>query len=118
MDRDPGEGYTERPDDGTRPVSRSGTRATYWLRYLGDTGEGLGSVDATRSASGIGQRAVLAGAVVTDRVGADELGADRDLHGLTDDGDLHLAATEIRSGPVASAGKADVPAAIDLASYG
>ena len=36
---------------------------------------------------------MLAGAVVTDRVGTDELFPDRDLDGVTHDRDLHLAST-------------------------
>ena len=44
------------------------------------------------SAAGVGEGAVFAGAVVADLVAADELLADGDLDGVTDDGDLHLAA--------------------------
>ena len=99
-------------------MSRSGTRATYWLRYLGDTlRRGLGGVDATWSASQIGERAVLAGAVVTDRMRPDELVADRDLHALTDHRHLHLATPELGPGAVAGAGEADVAAAVDLAGH-
>jgi hypothetical protein len=46
--------------------------------------QGLGGIDAGVASIGVGERAVLAGAVATYRVGADELGADRDLHGLAD----------------------------------
>ena len=44
---------------------------------------------------------MFAGAVVADLVAADELLADRDLDGVTDDGDLDLAAAELRPDPVA-----------------
>jgi hypothetical protein len=47
---------------------------------------------------------VLTGAVVLDRVAADELGADGDLH----HGDLHLAAAVLAAGPIVRAGEADV----------
>jgi len=78
---------------------------------------GLGGIDAAWSASRIGERAVLAGAVVTYRVGADELVPDGDLHRLPHDCDLHLAAPELGPGAVVGAGEADVAAAVDLASH-
>ena len=40
----------------------------------------------------VGQGAVLAGAVVADRMFVDGFGADADLDGVADDGDLHLTA--------------------------
>ena len=49
---------------------------------------------------------MLAGAVVADRVAADELLADGDLDGVADDGDLDLAAAELVADPVAGAGEA------------
>jgi hypothetical protein len=68
-----------------------------------------------RPTAGIGERTVLAGAVVTDRVAADELGSDRDLDRLADHRDLDLAAPELGSDPIAGSGEADTAAGVDLA---
>ena len=42
------------------------------------------------AAAGIGEGAVLTGAVVLGPMAADQLLADGDLDGVADDGDLHL----------------------------
>ena len=46
-----------------------------------------GGVGAAGAAAGVGEGAVFAGAVVFDGMAADELLADRDLDGVTDNGD-------------------------------
>ena len=53
---------------------------------------------------------------MVDGVGADEFLSDRDLHGLTHDRNLHLAAAVLGSDPIAGAGEADAARRIDLAS--
>lgn len=58
---------------------------------------------------------MLAGAVVTDRVTADELFADRDLHVVTDDSDLDLPTPKCVPGPIVRAGEAHVARGVDLA---
>src|SRR5215217_2200371 len=70
-----------------------------------------------RSPAGVGQGAVLWGAVVLHAVGADELVADADLDGVTDDGDLHLAAPVLGADPVVGAGEAHVAGGVDLAGH-
>jgi hypothetical protein len=74
-----------------------------------------GGVDAPWAAAGVGQGAVLSGAVMPDGVGADELFADGDLHDLADDGDLDLAAPVLVAYPVVGAGEADVARRVDFA---
>jgi hypothetical protein len=69
---------------------------------------GSGSVDPARATPGIGEGAVLAGAVVADRVGADEFLTDGDLHRPLDDSDLDLAATELVADPIRGAGEAHI----------
>jgi hypothetical protein len=55
-------------------------------------------------AAGVGERAVLAGAVVAYRGGADELGADGDFDRLADD--LHLRAAELGPDQIAGSREA------------
>ena len=85
-----------------RAMSSPGTRLTLWPRYLADRSNPSGGVDAVGSAAGVGEGAVFAGAVVLDPVAADQLLADGDLDGVTDDGDLDLAAPIARSRPGSS----------------
>lgn len=60
---------------------------------------------------------MLAGAVVLDRMGPDELFADGDLDGVTDDRDLHLAAPVLAADAVAGGGEAHVARRVDLAGH-
>lgn len=58
-----------------------------------------------RSATGVGESAVFAGAVVAGFVAADELLTDRDLDRVTNDSDLDLPASIGAADPVARTGK-------------
>ena len=53
-------------------------------------------VDSVGSAGGVGEGAVLAGGVMTDRMGADHFAFERDLDLVVDDGDLDLLARGTR----------------------
>ena len=46
---------------------------------------------AAGTAAGVGEGTVVAGAVLSDGAGADDLFPDRDLDGVAHDGDLDLA---------------------------
>ena len=93
-------------------------------RYVPDTscsvptrhsvGGFLGGVGSSGTAAGVGEGTVLAGAVVTDRVGTDELFPDRDLDGVTHDRDLHLTSTVFHTDVVVLRGEAHVPGRIHL----
>ena len=74
-----------------------------------------GGVDAVRSATGVSEGAVLSGAVVADLVGADELVADADLDGVTDDRDLDLPAPVLGADVVVGAGETHAAGGVDLA---
>ena len=67
-----------------------------------------------RATAGVGEGAVLTGAVVLGAVATDELLADRDLDGVTDDGDLHLTAPIGVADAVVGAGEAHVAGRVDL----
>ena len=69
------------------------------------------------STAGVGEGAVLAGAVVFDAVGADELVADADLDGLADDRDLNLAAPMFGAYPIVGAGEAHIARRVDFAGH-
>src|SRR5881394_2203402 len=81
-------------------------------------GEGLGGVDAVGPAAGVGEGAVLAGAVVTDGVRANDLAAGGDLDHVSKDRDLDLPSSMLASDFVAGASEADRPTGVDLASDG
>ena len=72
-------------------------------------------VDAVGSAGGVGEGAVLAGGVVTDRMGADHGAFERDLDLVVDDGDLDLLASIRAADAIAGGGEADRPSRVDLA---
>ena len=70
------------------------------------------------SAAGVGEGAVLSGAVVADRMHADDLATGGDLDDVADDRDLHLAAAMFAPDFVVGPGEADRPARVDLAGHG
>ena len=69
------------------------------------SGEGLGGVAAGGSAAGVGERAVFAGTVVTDRVHTKDLTTGGDLDAVTDDRNLDLAAGVTHADFVVRAGE-------------
>lgn len=79
-----------RPD--VKPRYPHDTLAPVPARHIS---RGLCRVAAAGPTAGVGQSAVLAGAIVAHRVGADQLAADADLDGVADDGHLDLAAAEL-----------------------
>lgn len=69
--------------------------------------KGSGGVDAVGPAAGVGEGSVFSGAVVADGMSPDDLAAGGDLHHVTDNGDLDLAATVAPADPVGGTGEAD-----------
>jgi hypothetical protein len=65
-------------------------------------------MNSVRSTAGVGEGAVLSRPVVLHGVRADEFVADRDLDGVTDDGDLDLSTSELGADAVAGGGEAHV----------
>ena len=73
---------------------------------------------AAGSAAGCGEGAEFFGAVVTDRVDADDFVVDGQLYGAGDDGDLHVGECPGAADAVVGAGEADAAVAIGTAGDG
>ena len=68
-------------------------------------------------AAGVGECAVFAGAVVLGLVATDQLLADGDFDGVTNDGDLDLATAVGGADSIVRAGEGHVARRVDLAGH-